>query len=476
MPKTLNSRQIKNMLMSIQFKNLKAVQDEATKNLQIKDTGPANPGSLATLKKQLQAAKDKLPPNYHDAVYEPFMKLVNELTDSDFKKMSDPNSSLGFAVFDIAQALIQVGSGYQKDATDAFEEVVSDLYDGFLSAEDRHNIKLPDYNVLPPLIKWGNPDFGPYTLTSDTTASFNINCAIVNLPPSNAKGCLVGWGCLAHETAGHDISHADEGLLKEMAKAISNAIKNDTKIKNTSVRNTLASYWSKRIDETASDIMGILNMGPAASVAIIPYFRSIFAAFGNPPLLRSTGPANDEHPADILRVMLGSSVVRLLSFSDHNNWADAILEEGLKDLTTIVLNKSTQIDQVSAQRSADTIARVIMQTEFKALDGHAIQEIQDWSDDDEKIVGELRKSLKKTITINTKIMEGAYAAHVVAASIYEALLVKQDIAPLFDNMIKLLKKMHNYNPAWGPMYVIHPGDLKRNFIINNVQRKKIKKI
>jgi hypothetical protein len=459
------------MLMSIQFKNLKAAQEEAIKNLQIKDNGPANPGSLKILKLQLQAAKDKLPPNYRDAVYEPFMKLVNELSNSDFIKISDPNSSLGFAMFDIAQALIQVGSGYQKDATDAFEEVVSDLYDGFLSAEDRHNIKLPDYNVLPPLVKWGNPDFGPYTLTSDTTASFNINCAIVNLTPSNAKGCLVGWGCLAHETAGHDISHADEGLLKEMAKAIKVSIKNDTKIKNKRIRNTLATYWSERIDETASDIMGILNMGPAAAVTIIPYFRSIFGAFGNPPILRSTGPAKDEHPADILRVMLGSSAVQLLSFSDNKNWAGAILEEGLKDLTTIVLNKSSKIDQASAQRSADIIARVLMQTEFKALDGHSLQEIQDWSDDDEKIVAGLRKALKKSVALNAQIMEGAYAAHVVAASIYEALLVKQDIAPLFDKMIKLLKKMHNNNPGWGPLYIMHPGDLERNFLINNLKRK-----
>jgi hypothetical protein len=461
--------------MSIQFKNLKAVQAEATKNLQIIDNGPANPTSLTMLKQKLQKAKDKLPPNYRDAVYEPFIKLVNELSNSDFIKISDPNSSPGFAIFDIAQALIQVGTGYQKDATDAFEEVVSDLYDGFLSAEDRHNIKLPDYNVLPPLVKWGNPDFGPYTLTSDTTASFNVNCAIVNLTPSNARGCLVGWGCLAHETSGHDISHADEGLLKEMAKAINTAIKNDTQIKNKTIRNTLASYWSKRIDETASDIMGILNMGPAAAVALIPYFRSIFGAFGKPPVLRSNGPSSDEHPADILRVMLGSSAVQLLSFSDNKNWAGAILDEGLKDLTTIVLNKSSKIDQASAQRSADIIARVLMQTEFKALDGHALQEIQDWSDDDEQIVSELRKALKKSVTLNTKIMEGAYAAHLVAASIYEALLVKQDIAPLFEKMIILLKKMHNSNPAWGPMYIIHPGDLKRNFLINNLERKNNKR-
>jgi hypothetical protein len=458
--------------MAIQFINLKASQDEALANLKISDKGPANPASLSTLKLKLQAAKDKLPPNYRDAVYEPFMKIVDELTDTDFKKISNPDSNEGFAFFDIAQAIIQAGSDYQKDATDAFEEVVSDLYDGFLSAEDRHNIKLPDYNVLPPLVKWGNPDFGPYTLTSESTASFNINCAIVNLAPSNARGCLVGWGCLAHETSGHDIAHADEGLLKEMSKAVKNALKSDKKIKNISIRNTLASYWSSRIDETASDIMGILNIGPAAAASLIPYFRSLLGAFGQPAKLRSDGPSNDEHPADILRVMLGASAVQLLSFNENKNWAKAILAEGLKDMTSIVLNQSSKIDKASAQRSADIVAKVIMQTEFEVLDGHSLQEIQDWSNEDEKIVAVLRKALNGTAKPEAKIMDGVYAAHVVAAAIYESLLVKQEIAPLFDKMIKLLKKMHEANPGWGPLYILHPGDIKRNYLINNLKRKK----
>jgi hypothetical protein len=458
--------------MLIQFKNLKAAQDEALVNLKIKDNGPANPASLSSFRQKLEAAKDKMPPSYRDAVFEPFMKIVSELTEDDFVKISDPNSNTGLAFFDIAQSIIQIGSGYKKDATEAFEEVVSDLYDGFLSAEDRHNIKLPDYDLLPPLVKWGNPDFGPYTLTSETTASFNISCAFVNLPPSNATGCLVGWGCLAHETAGHDIAHADEGLLKELSKAVKNALKADKKIKNAAIRNTLASYWSSRIDEASSDIMGILNIGPSAAASLIPFFRSLLAAYGQPAKLRSTGPSDDEHPADILRVMLGAFAVQLLSFSDSKSWAKAILAEGLKEMTTIVLNGSSKIDKASAMRSAEITAKAIMQTELETLEGHSLQEIQDWSDNDEKIVEGLRKTLKGDGTPEARIMEGAYAAHVVAAAIYEALLVNQEISPLFNKMISLLKKMHTDNPAWGPLYIIHPGDLKRKFLFNKLSRNK----
>ena len=72
-------------------------------------------------------------------------------------------------MLDIAHAILQNGERFADTATDAFEEVVSDLYDGFLSAEDRKGIELPDTVVVPPLVKWGNPRFGPYTWPLDAT-------------------------------------------------------------------------------------------------------------------------------------------------------------------------------------------------------------------------------------------------------------------------------------------------------------------
>ena len=39
---------------------------------------------------------------------------------------------------------------------DGFQEVISDLYDGFLSAEDRRGVKEPDFETIPPLVKPGS--------------------------------------------------------------------------------------------------------------------------------------------------------------------------------------------------------------------------------------------------------------------------------------------------------------------------------
>ena len=100
--------------------------------------------------------------------------------------------------------------------TDAFEEVVSDLYDGFLSAEDREGVKPPDYEKIPALVKWGNKEDGPYTLVPDLLAQLGIKTAIVSMPPGFAQTGIVGYTTLGHETTGHDILHADIGLLDEI--------------------------------------------------------------------------------------------------------------------------------------------------------------------------------------------------------------------------------------------------------------------
>ena len=125
-------------------------------------------------------------------------------------------------MLDIAQTILQNGEGYNWAATDAFEEVVSDLYDGFLSAEDRRGIEPPDRDIMPPLVKWGDPSSWIYTWPVDEEAieGFDVRAAIVNLPTSHARSALLGWSALGHETAGHDIIHAYKGLRRELSRAV----------------------------------------------------------------------------------------------------------------------------------------------------------------------------------------------------------------------------------------------------------------
>ncbi len=221
----------------------------------------------------------------------------------------------------------------------------------------------------------------------------------------------------------------------------------------------LPDYWASRIDETASDVLGILNMGPAAGIALVGYFRALNAAYGGKAALRNIGPDNDPHPADILRGYVAASVVGLLNFSKAGEWATAIEAETDKDLIQIQLgSNNTKITPDEAKQAGDIVACCLVQTKMRSLDNHAFGEIQNWHDGDEQIVKKIRSLLKITDPLPELYDEGVYAAHVVAAAIIEALMGTTQISVLFMRMIDILKVLHDKNPSWGPLYIKNPGD------------------
>lgn len=422
------------------------------------DPGPPDPQDFANLRGRLAASRDNLPPLYRETFFDPYVATLNGLGAAGFNTilLTDPNTSL--LMMDIAHAILQNGEGFQEQATDAFQEVVSDLYDGFLSAEDRVGVKKPDRGMIPPLVKWGNPDFGPYTFSIEATSSFRLvggtglGAALVSLPPANARLGLLAWSALGHETAGHDILSADTGLKAEISRVVRN------KVRDAGLPG-LARYWASRIDETASDVLGILNMGPAAGIGLIGFFRGLNEAFGGGPHLRNDGPADDSHPADVLRGFLASATVKLLSFDDSAGWSNLILSETRNDVTTIRL-EGIVVPTADAVRSAELVADAIVNTELVALENHAIGEIQDWRNQDEDIVAQLQVLLGRSAPLPSNLGPGIFAAHAVAAAVMSALTPGADIPLLFRRMRTMLKSMHDANSSWGPLFITHPGDVK----------------
>jgi len=417
------------------------------------DRGPADPTNFANLRGRLAVLRDTLAPLYRETFYDPYVALLNGLGQNGFNQaLANPN--IAPLLMDAAQAILQNGEGFQKAALDAFEEVVSDLYDGFLSAEDRTGVKPPDHGVIPPLVKFSNPDFGPYTFPIEATASLRLTggtglgAAIVSLPPAHARLGLLAWSALGHETGGHDIMSADTGLKAELMRAVRN------KLQGAGL-SRLASYWARRIDETASDVLGILNMGPAAGIGLIGFFRG----FSSVSKLRSTGPTSDPHPADVLRGFLAAATVKRLSFAGTAAWSDLIHAETHKDVTTIVL-EGTTVTEAQAAQSADLVAEAIMHTELVSLEHTALLEIQDWRNEDEAIVTQLRDVLTRAAALPATLGEGIYAAHAVAAAVMAALATGADIPRIFQRMITVLKAMHDANPSFGPLFVAHPGNIK----------------
>src|SRR5215471_3056580 len=178
------------------IRNLQHCMDEARQAALDSNPGPTEPNQYHSLLGRLQTAKAKIPPLYLDTAFNPYFETLQEIGEDGFNQIliQDPNrEQTAGLTMDIAQALLQKGEGFEPKALGAFEQVVSDLYDGFLSAEDRRGVLPPDRETLAPLVKFGNPDFGPYTWPADATKSFNMRVAVVNLPPANSRKGLLAW-------------------------------------------------------------------------------------------------------------------------------------------------------------------------------------------------------------------------------------------------------------------------------------------
>ncbi|WNC16932.1 hypothetical protein [Brevibacillus brevis] len=437
------------------FRHLPACMEDVVVAALDDNNGPQDPTEFRSLYGRLQDVAETLPPLYREHVYYPFLQSLDKLSESGFNEMlrRDPDREREAGLFcDIAQAILQNGEAYEREATDAFQEVVSDLYDGFLSEEDRKGIKPPDESLIAPLVKWGRPQFGPYTWTAEAASHFGVRTGIVNLPPANARQGLLAWSALGHETAGHDILHADTGLLGELQHAVFDAL--STELHSRS----LAEYWSLRIDETASDVLGILNNGPAAGIGLIGYFRGLNKAYTGKAKLRNAGPASDPHPADILRGYLAAETVRLLQFDNAAEWADALLEETSRDLEGITIGRAA-LDAETAKKSAVIVARTIAEARLLSLEGHALGQIQNWDNHDERIVRDIQSHFADSSAVHDCVVSGMYAAHVVAAAVTSAIAGEIEVQSAFRGMVTLLKSMHDANPSWGPLYVRHRGDL-----------------
>ena len=421
------------------------------------DPGPSDPSDFHSLTGRLVSARAHFPPVYTDAVVDPFLAALQSLGQQGFTQilMQDPRRvSVAGTLFDITQAILQRGEGFEKNATDAFQEVVGDLYDGFLSAEDRKGVAPPENATVAPLIKWGNPADGPYTWPIDATHPFGLKCgAIVNLPPSHSRRGIIGWAALGHETGGHDILHAYAGMEDQLAGAVFKALKSQS-----GLNSLLPNYWASRIDETASDVMGILNMGPAAAIGVIGYFRGLNAAFGGSPSLRNEGQADDPHPADIVRGYLASSVVSLLSFDEASAWSEVLKKETDNDLDEVVL-EGQKVSQADAQLSAQVVAETVVRTQLLTLESHALGDIQDWRNQDEQLVVQVRQALGTAGALPADQTPRIFAAHVVAGALMEILAGRDAPDLVFERMKSMLDVMHKANPTFGPLFVRHRGNI-----------------
>lgn len=201
---------LSSVAFTVDISNLGRCVDEVKQSMAQADSVMLFTSDYDSLMVQLKnpAVKTSFPDVYQMGFVDPFISYLEQMGRQQFDSVfrSGTDSFLSQIIPDMAEAVLQIGSMFAKKATDAFQEVISDLYEGFLSEESRVSnetmmpIKPPDRGVIPPLVKWGNPDFGPYTWPVDATSELHLKNAVVSLPPAHLKGGLLrGQLCLTKQ-------------------------------------------------------------------------------------------------------------------------------------------------------------------------------------------------------------------------------------------------------------------------------------
>lgn len=432
------------------FPNLHACVVDVAAALTAPAEPPALPADHGALLARLVAARERLPPLYRERALDPYLARLTELGPQGHADAL--RRGLGGLFGDAAQALLQRCEGFASPALEALQEVVSDLFDGFLSAEDRRGVRPPDHDMAAPLVKWGARGPGPYAYAPQATAPLGLQVGLVSLPLGGARGALLAWPAMSHETGGHGLLEADEGLIPELRRAIAEAVAQGCGSP------WLGAYWAARAPEVAADVVGALNLGPAAALGQIGYFRAQRWLSDGAPRLRRHSRPGDRHPADLLRGWLLVGVVARLRFAGAAAWAEALCRELDRDCLGPLWLEDAPCDVDLAYASAAQVAATVADRPLAALEGHALSEIQNWRDEDERLATTLGEALLRGGEVPTEALEGAYAAHVVAAAVTRA-ATGADPRRLHARMLAALADMHARNPSWGPLKVVHPGDI-----------------
>lgn len=388
------------------------------------------PLSAEALRRRLEHAGAAWPQQYRGAVVAPLVGWTERWTEA------PP------AVQDAARAVMQrAAEPDQMLATLALQELVSDIYDGFLSEEDRRGFAAPDRHMLPPLVKWGNRARGPYIHPAGALAGHGIGAGVVNMPQGFRTRGLAAWTIMGHEVAGHDILVANEGLVDELAGRIVATL-------HAAGAAQTVPYWIARLHEAAADVLGILNLGPSLGAGLLVFLRGHRAAMRGLARLCGDLPGEDHYPADLLRGVIVATTVSRLRTRVAARWVEVIDAEVFADLRAND-DPAFLARWPALARSAALVAQVIAGARLDALGGRAFEELQNWSDHDEALARALAAGMARGDAAEALVGPELYAAHAVAGATYLS-LEAVDVAPgaWHDALLRLLAAMHLANPRW----------------------------
>ncbi len=440
------------------------------------DSGPpdipwGNRPSARAFSQAIASGVHHLPLVYEHAYIEPLRRRVGRVLRLTQKGGgTEPAETLLGAVYEHAPGA-KVAPQLRR-----FLAVVSDLYRSFLSREKRAGLAIPLIEWLPPLAAFKSSGVqGPFTYpASSVEAMTGSRVGVVSLPSSYRDHPLL-WAALAHETGGHDILHADPGLLDELSSGIRGMFDGLAyqglvygSWLDAGTTQLLGYLWSYWCDETASDVYGILNIGPEFALSFIPWLAALRMRLGGlaqPALLTNTlsGPGNplDSHPTDILRIFVAIGVIESLcglgpqvrlEYVQLLNRVAYMLAGGVQQITIqgeipghgsnpVPINLALPVPIMAS--AAALVGRFIASVPLRALSGRSIQQIETWDDSDEAAARRVAREVS-----HCSLRTSFDAAQLLAGSILAALRNPDAYKRISKHLGESLDRVFDRDPVW----------------------------
>lgn len=425
---------------------------------------------LETVKRHLRLISPALPSTFNRALFAPFYEALSRLEDAGLAHQPEEDCFQQLLqrgrsdrqwpmLCGITEALIERAQP-SNTATRAFQAMVADLYDGFAIATAK-GVSIELSQLSAPLVKWGS---GPHTITFQQARQFDFPCSVVGMPLGFATGGVLAWTALGHETVGHDILATFPGLLEQLRREIERRLAERFQGNDTWV----VEFLTSRVEEVASDVLSILNMGPTAALGMLGFFRGASHAQGKEPRLLTD--TDEHHAPGLWSAMIWSAAVAQLNFGQKAAWAETVDRvaardmEGQDALVITVWRDNTPVREypplafAGAKEAATIIAESV--TQCRVGDDQPLGTLQNWTDWDEHVVDMLQPYLTSQEPVPAWMKSSTYAAHIVAAGVVASLggqvsgpgsQSRPWLDTIFSRMIELLTRIHHGSSEWGPL-------------------------
>ncbi|NGX60782.1 MAG: hypothetical protein K940chlam9_00250 [Chlamydiae bacterium] len=334
----------------------------------------------------------------------------------------------------------------------AFQAIVTTLHQEVLDSKIGNLVK----NTLQPIAAWGKVPFTYYLskgLDKEIFGDFsNHQVTIVKLPFSLSSTGLQAWSSIGHEAGGHHFLRSIPGLIQELSEKLEKRLDENEKVDKHFV-----SYFPSCIEELASDVLGVLNLGPAFGIGHALYLRAknkddqfstkgvLYSkeippsrdiklksqSFKNDLLIEKVNPninfpdsgnfgylgnksvdfekffnPVNKHPMDLLRVWVIVGVIEELDIDakvkkDYIDTLNQIVDvdlKGVKKLRFKEIKKNNEVDihEIGLDvciEISKIAAKIIVSMELKTLNKYNFKSVVVWNNIDELIVKDLKKSL-----------------------------------------------------------------------------------